>query len=227
MNDTPSDVDQPLPTPEEVAAVARIRRWNRFYKVAVIWLICSVGLIVEKIVNLGSVREGLWGGVMASAFTTPFLLIVALPLGWLGSQVGSWRKWRRYRLWITFALPLLFVLVGVGGALKGRYFPQRRFQQITGVEFPRDARMERYVFKNGYSPHPEWSCTYEFICPAEETDRLIREMKLERSGPPLAPPSKGWVMTECWGEDGRSDAMHIELQTDATHTKLWIMCFVI
>jgi hypothetical protein len=229
MSETPGDITPSLPTPEEAVAVARIRRWNHFYKIAVIWLIGWVGLIVEKIVNLDSVEAGLRNGLMRGAFVAPFLLIITLPLAWLGSRIGSLEKWRRYRVWFTFGLPSLFVLHGVVGALKERYFPQDEFQRITGVGFPRDARIERCVYDDGRFIYWDW--IYELICPAEETDRLIREMKLEkatstRGAPPAAGPrSKGWLMTEVWRGEGSSYGIFIQLQTDASHTKLRIHCY--
>lgn len=229
MSEMPGDIDPPLPapsSPEDAAAVARIRQWNRFYKIAIIWLIGWVGLIVEKMVELDSVPNGLHQGVMGGAFAAPFILILTLPLAWLGSRIGSWKKWRRYRTWFTLALPTLYVLMGVAGALKGCYFPQERFQRITGAEFPQDARVERCIFDNGFGPFYDWSCSYEFSCPAEETERLIREMKLKRDRAPLGTTSKGWLMTESWrqSEEPRR-GIYIQMQTDASRTRVRIFCF--
>ena len=230
MSEMPGDVTPPMPTPstpEDAAAVARIRRWNRFYKIAIIWLIGWVGLIVEKMVKLDSVANGLHEGLLKGAYVAPFLLMLTLPLAWLGAWIGSREKWRRYRLWLIFALPTLFVLIGVAWALKGRYFPQEEFRRITGVEFPRDARIERCVFADGLV---YWTKTYELTCPAEETDRLIREMKLTEDiashgvATALGTTSKGWIMTESWRGEGASWGIWMEIQTDATRTKLRIIC---
>lgn len=226
MIETPSSVSPLLPTPEEPAAVARIRRGNRFYKIAAIWLIGWVGLIVEKIVELDSVESGLHEGLIGGVFVAPFILILTLPMAWLGSRIGSWEKWRRFRLWFTFALPSIYVLTGVGGALKGRYFPQERFQQITGVAFPRDARLERCVFDTGHSPFYDWSCDYELSCSAEETERLIREMKLTGDTATSGTTSKGWIMTESWRQsENPTQEIYIQMQTDVSRTKVRIFCY--
>ena len=226
MSGTPEAEEPPLSAQHEVAAAKRIRRWNRVYKIAVIWLIGWVGLIVEKMVELDSVPNGLHEGLTGGAFVAPFILILTLPLAWLGARIGSWEKWRRYRLWFTLALPSLYVLMGVVGSLKGRYFPQERFQRITGAGFPRDARVERCTFDNGFGPFYDWSCSYEFSCPAEETERLIREMKLKQGTAPLGTTSKGWIMAESWRQSEEPKrGIYIQMQTDASRTRVRIYCF--
>lgn len=231
MNETTGDLGPPPPTPEEAAAI-RIRRWNRFYKIAVIWLIICVGLIVEKILNRGSVMDGLRDGFMASAFTAPFMMPVALVLGWVGSLIGRLKPLRRFRLLLTFALPTLITLMGVVEAVRGQCFPEQRFQRLTGVEFPSDARVERYVYDDGWSPFYDWSHTFEISCPAEVTERLIREMHLKRiPATPLmsatGPTSTGWLLTTSWQGDGRKEGHFIELDANATGTKLRIRYFTI
>jgi hypothetical protein len=227
MNECPDTTDI---LAVEDPALARIRGWNRFYKVAVIWVIGWVGLIVEKIVKLDSIMSGLKEGFVMGAFVSPFLLILTVPLGLLGSRIGSWKKWRRHRIWFTFALPSLYVLMGVAGALHGRYFPQGRFQRITGVEFPRGARVERCVIDDGVDPFYDWGLTYELTCPEQETYRLIRELKLEdrsssyaTSGMGSSP--SGWVVDGIWWGKGPHRGIYIEVQADASRTKLWISCW--
>lgn len=226
MSEIPGPAD--ISAAEDPAIPARIRGWNRFYKVAVIWAAGWVGLILEKIVKLDSLEAGLREGGIGGAFASPFMLIITLPLGLLGSRIGSWEKWRRYRLWFTFGLPALYILMGVAGALHGRYFPQARFQRITGVEFPREAKVERCVDDDGLGPFYDWTHIYELSCPAGETERLIREMKLKERSPSgrlagmsITPPS-GWVTNEF---SGTIDGIYIELQTDASRTKLRIVCW--
>jgi hypothetical protein len=218
-----------MPTVED-PAIARIRGWNRFYKVTVIWLIGWVGLIVEKVVKLDSIPGGLREGFLGGVFVSPFMLILTLPLGWLGSRIGSWKRWRQYQIWFTFALPSLYVLMGIAGALHGRFFPQERFQRIAGVEFPRDARIERCVIDDGVGPFYDWGLVYELTCPAQETYRLVRELKLkERSSSGLSSGRSttpgGWVADGIWWGNGVREGIYIELQADASRTKLRIYCF--
>ena len=140
-------------------------------------------------------------------------MILTLPLAWLGSRIGSWEKWRRYRMWFTLGLPTLYVLMGVAGALRDRCFPERGFQQRTGVEFPRSARMERYVFDEMSGPLHDWNCRYEFSCPAEETERLIREIGLKEDDVPHR-----------WDGGGHVAGVLVGMKTDATRTRVTIYC---
>jgi hypothetical protein len=235
MSESPGTNDIPVTEnhlPEDAAA-ARIRRWNRFYKIAVIWVAGWSSIILEKIVELESLVGGLQHGGLGGAFTSPFLLIITLPLAWLGSRIGSWEKWRKHQLWFTLGLPALFLLLGPAGALHGRAFPQARFHRFTGVEFPREARVERCMIDDGVGPFADPLFIYELTCPAAETDRLIRELKLNKypsssgssstgSGTPRS--RSGWAIAETWsGGDDRYGHFY-ELRTDATRTRIWLMC---
>ncbi|MEK7952616.1 hypothetical protein [Luteolibacter soli] len=226
----PDSAELPEPVPEDAAEVARIRMWNRFYKIAVIWMIGWVGLILEKMLKLDSVVDGLREGFMKRAFVALLLLVVTLPLGWLGARIGSREKWRRWRLWFTFALPALYVLAVVAWALHGRYFPEGRFKRDTGVEFPREGRMERCVFDDGYGFFDEWGRTYDFTCPAAETDRMVEEMKLKRESwsyvwPTPPPPSSGWTSYDTWNGIGAHGGISVVFQADGSHTKVHILCY--
>ena len=229
MNETTGDLGPPPPTPEE-AAMIRGRRRNRFYKVVGIWLILCVGLIVEKIVNLGSVEGGLRDGFMTSAFTAPFMMPVAVILGVVGSLIGSLKPLRRFRLLLTFALPALPILVIVGDALYGRYFPEKKFERLTGVELPRDARMDRYVLDTGWSPVHDTSCTFEITCPVEQTDQLLDAMKMKKDPvvQAVSPAGTGWFVDESWsrsqkrGED-EIPTEFLNADMDASRTKLRVI----
>jgi hypothetical protein len=223
-----------IPAAADPAAV-RIQKWNRAYKIAVIWLIGWLAIVLEKIVKLDSVAYGLRDGAVGGAFTSPFLLIITLPLAWLGSRIGSWGPWRRYRIWFTFLLPALYAFMGPAGALHERAFPQAQFQRFTGVAFPRDAKVERCIFDDGFGPFYDRLFTYEFTCSVAETDRLIRELKLKKvpggistvsssTGAGTVTARSGWLVDEVWsgGEVGR--AAFVMLQVDATRTKLRIVC---
>lgn len=225
----PDSAELPEPVPEDAAAVARIQQWNLAYKVAAIWVIGWFGLILEKMLKLDSIEDGLREGFMRGAFVALTLLVITLPLAWLGARIGSWEKWRRYRLWFTFALPSLYVLAGVMWALYGWYFPQARFKWNTGVEFPRGARMERCVLDDGFGFFDGWTRTYELTCPEAETDRLIEEMQLEETrwgfgweSPP--PISSGWTSCDTWSGFGADGGIEVQLQTDGSHTKVRIVC---
>jgi len=229
MSEIPDAFEPPLSAPDEVAEAKWNRRWNRFYKIAAIWLLGWVGFIVYKIVSLDHLKNGLdW--IIKGVISASLLLVITVPLAWLGSRIGKRERWRRYRLLLTFALPALFLLMAVGGALKGRYFPQERFKRLTGVEFPRDARVERCVFDDGFGPLFDWYFLCELTCPAGETDRVIRELKLVEIPPyrePDAdegPPGGGSTGPSRW-VNGESEKILIRMEADAARTKLRISCF--
>lgn len=215
----PSYAIKSPPSDPDAAEAQRMRKaersYGRLHTVVVIWLLGWVGFIVYKMVSLGAVERGLkW--LIPGVIPATLLLLITVPLARLGSRIGKRERWRRYRLLLTFGLPVLLLLMPVARALKDRYFPQARFERLMGAEFPRDARVERCAFENGLVPFYGWYFTCELTCPAEETERLIREMKLEEM-PVEGEPDRGrWVKFEGLQRS-------ILVITDASRTKVKII----
>lgn len=171
------------------------RSYGRLHKVVVIWLIGWAGFIGYKMVSLGHVEGGLiW--LIPGVVSATLLLFISVPLARLGSWIGKRERWRKYRLLLTFGLAALPMVLMVAGALKDRCFPAARFERLMRAELPRDGRIERCVFENNFVPLYGWYFTCELTCPAEETERLIREMKLEDTPIEGDPDSGRWVKFE-------------------------------
>jgi hypothetical protein len=116
-----------------------------------------------------------------------------------------------------------------------RVFPGERFARFTGVEFPRDAKVENTTYDNGFGPFADRGYEFLFTCTAEETERLTRELKLNRTDGPRthygapgvgsADPEGGWLIEEIWTAPDRvGNADYLQLSTDATRTRVRISC---
>ena len=183
--------------------------------------------------------EGFMNGLMFGAFIAPFLLLYLVPLAAVGMLLGSWRPLRPWRRWLGLALPLAAILATVAPRVKDRLEPGRRFERLTGVAFPREARNLEVFWWGGLLA--DRTDTYTFDCPKAETERLIRELGLQRTefqdrvnesgpGPSFAPLERGWPNPELWrdpspiGPRTPPRGFHfLILFTDETHTRVHIL----
>ncbi|MCW1885233.1 hypothetical protein OKA04_10880 [Luteolibacter flavescens] len=218
----PDETDHDTP-PKEDPAIVRTRRWNRFKKILIIFVAGWVSVILEKMVKLDSVISGGAEGFIGGIFIAPFLLIITLPLAVLGSCIGSWKVWKRRRSWFTVGLPVLLLSIDTADVLYWKSRPWEGFEQVTGVPLSRDAKVERWVIDDGYGPLYDSAYTFEFTCSPEETERLIRELKLTKS----SSVSSGRPAAESWTGKGlpAGRIQYVQMEMDATRTKLRVLCY--
>lgn len=180
----------------------RIQKWNRLYWVGWIWLIGFLGMMAEEMVSGLISMNRLTVALIGSAIGSPFLLLVTVPVGALGWLIGSWRPLRRFQLHLSLLLPLLLCAMGPVSIAWDRVFPAERFARFTGVAFPRDAKVENTTYDHGFGPFADRGYEFLFTCTAEETERLTRELKLDRTRRPPDPlrssrsglrRPRGWV----------------------------------
>ncbi len=219
---------QDMPEPSRSSRVLKV-----FFWIGTIWLAGWLGIIVTGAVSNTDVLQGAEMGAMNGIVLSPLMLIVTLPLGLLGWGIGTWNPLRRWRLWISLALPVLLPFSGIVGAAKDRLDPGRRFTRLTGVAFPASAKVVHWEFSGG--GFADLLHTYELICTPEETDRLIRELKLAKnrhgmsslgwsSGVGTVVGSGAWRIHEVWSGNDAGHADFVEIQLDASRTRLRLIC---
>lgn len=131
----------------------------------------------------------------------PASLIMLIPLGLLGRAVGSIGRLRPYRWWIGLALPLGLAFFPIVGRVLDRIDPGRRFERITQVRFPPETRNLEVFHAGGYVA--DITETYTFECRPAESERLVRDLKLQRqegvesrimggTGSGFSPSARGW-----------------------------------
>lgn len=237
-DDAPTDPAAYQPPLSRGSQVAKALGWT-----GIIWLIGWLGMIAEQSISWTDTWMGAMNGALIGAFISPFLLIITIPLGLVGLGVGSWRPLRKWRILLSLALPALFSCWGIVGRIVDRFQPERRFTSMTGVRFPDGAKILSAQFRGGLVA--DYNYTYVFTCPKEETTRLIRDLKLtkQESGSTSLGWSSGagsrispgeWTVEEVWSFSGFSTdpgkrekagrADFIELQTEATQTKVRLIC---
>lgn len=208
------------------ASAKRIRSWNRFYWLAVVWLIGYLGIIAKQAVSHDQILHGIREGATLGAITSWFMLIVTVPLGFVGLVIASWKPLRAYRLWISLLLPVFISFVDVVTVAIARVHPHQRFESVTGVRFPADANVVRCSFAGTGFIFSDPQHVYEFTCSPAETERLIRELELKQDNYPAGGTSaKGWKVDQRWTSGfptGKSVDV-LELETDASRTRVRVI----
>jgi hypothetical protein len=215
--------------PEE-AISTRVRSRNRFYWLAIVWLIGYLGIIAKQAVAQGDTLHGIQDGVIFGAIASWFMLILTVPLGLIGRAIASWKPLHPHRIWISLLLPVFFSFADVVGVAVDRIHPHRRFEQATGVRFPADATVLSCSFENWGMAFSDATHLFQFTCSPAETERLIRELKLRKNrnpggGSSRFPRSRGWTVEERWtsGDMERRGVDYIELETDASRTRVRVV----
>jgi hypothetical protein len=213
----------------------RIRKWNRTYWVGWIWLIGFLGMMAEDVASGIMSLKRLPDGLIGSAIGSPFMLFVTIPVGALGLLIGSWRPFRRFQIHLSLLLPTLLCAISPVSIAWDRVFPGERFERFTGVAFPTDVKVENTTYDFGFGPFADRGYEFLFTCTAEETERLTRELKLDRTdadrtlygapGVGSPDPEGGWIIEEIWTAPDRvGNAHYLQLHTDATRTRVRISC---
>ena len=184
-----------------------------------------LGNLRKAAVSLESPLEGIKQGAMIGAVFSPFMLLITVPLGWLGVWIASWKPLKPHKLWISLVLPVFFSFVDVVDAAVDRIYPRKRFERATGAQLPRDAKMERCFFE-GTSGLADATYYYEFTCSPEETGRLIRELDLKKDHSSAGGTgAKAWKTEERWNSGDLRDrgADYVELETNASRSRVFVV----
>lgn len=210
----------------------RIKGWNRFFWVMIIWIIGWLGIIAKQAVAQYDPLDGAWEGAQVGSVTSPFMLLLTVPLGCLGWKIASrWALLGRHRLALSLLLPTLFSFLGTFEMAYNRAFPQRKFERFTGVRFPFGAKVDGAWYNGMSAPLGDASCVFELTCTSEETERLIQELGLRKdhgvfSTSSRRKPTVGtWKVESIWRanfleERPKRHADYVELETDESRTRI-------
>jgi hypothetical protein len=211
----------------------KARLVRRISWMACLWLIGWLGISAEQTAAWTVSWQGFVNGAAIGVFLSPFLLVALIPLGLVGWAIGSLKRLRPFRWWISLILPITISASMVIPRIMDRVCPARRFERFTKVRFPRHVTNLQTFASGGLLA--DITDTYTFECTTEETDRLIKEFGLEkesilhpsirsRPGSGFSPASSGWSNPERWktrNSPGTTD--FFELLTDETHTRVHVI----
>ncbi len=234
---TSEDRDKILPSTRPIAIEKEVRApslgWMEFLWVpllsfAVFHLDAAAYYLVLWWHGVPGGMEGLMRSVNSGAW-----LYTMLPWTVLIFALHAISGRPRARAAYALAPPVAACFLGLVFLAMDPPIPWLRFERETNVKMPAKVANLRCVL-SGVSIHG-WSDWYSFTCPREETERLIREMKLtkyefssqeERDNhlPTWreVEDCHGWPGVEMYGiwDEEAETTWHSDLATDATHTKV-------
>jgi hypothetical protein len=146
-------------------------------------LACSFALVTGSFVIEQTIRwtnhlKGFVSGLYHVVFIGIVWAVYFLPWSLLVFGLFRWRKWKRFRTAWLIGPAFLWFAVGVSDLITSPPMPQHRFKQFAKVSLPVVLEDLRYDFQGGGLA--DYSDTYYFRCAAEDVDRLIVEMRLEK-----------------------------------------------
>jgi hypothetical protein len=126
--------------PVMLESMRRARHWRRVIWVLALWSMAWAAIFLEQIIsNIDPVR--LWMHFLVSAtIISPFICIILIPAGLVGRFIGNLTSLRRYRWWISLALPLALCAWPVVSAIGQRIDPALAFKRYLRVDLPKNAR---------------------------------------------------------------------------------------
>jgi len=208
--------------------------------IGMIWAITWSSMVLGGALQWTNPLSGAISGASEGLIIAPFLLIYTIPAGLIGWGIGSWRPLRSWRLALSLIFAAAMPLWTVAEIAVDRMHPDRPFTRLTKVAFPQGAAISECHLEGGGLS--DLNYTYVFTCSPEETERLIRELKLTKNSDGrtrLDEPGVGtkvaggtWIIEEVWSFDrdfdadppGNGGAHFVELQTDSTRTKVRLVC---
>ncbi|MDR2981027.1 MAG: hypothetical protein LBV12_02130 [Puniceicoccales bacterium] len=183
------------------------------------------------------IRNGLWHVLL---LVLPAWIFMLLPIHALAYFLCSRYQWYRFLFWGTLTLPSCVLLSSIPGICVGPPPPEFHFEALTKIPFPQSAHERKTYFTGGLLT--DRCDTFYFRCSAEDTNNLIRALKLQLSNEELTHymtnsfiPDKGWPDPAKWeglklyrGDDGdsRKDAFayrFYELLTDESRTQVHLL----
>ncbi len=197
------------------------------------FVVGASGFFVDQAFRWTEVLHGLFNGIVLSFMFAFSWVLVFLPWCLVVYYVFRWRQWKRYRTHFALAPSVLLLCVTIGSLLIQPPTPQRRLRDLAGAELPPGATGLRYFFSGGGLA--DYSDTYSFSCSPSDTERLIAEMKLERSDSyqggesylpfrtlPGAPDYRGWQGAALYQRHDDDSGWFYYLLTSSDRTMVYI-----
>lgn len=152
----------------------RARRQRRWLLVGALWIITWATLLVnDLILSTDPLANLLWFTVF-DLIASAFLMVVILPLAMIGRLLGNLLPLRPYRDHLTIGLPLLLCIAAMIPTVLDRIHPQRRFEKVTDLRFPADARILDYHSENYGLDH---AFVIEFSASEASLIRLLQQLE--------------------------------------------------
>jgi hypothetical protein len=156
----------------------RKKSLNFFLILLISFAIFNLGYIIDQTFRWTDAYEGFVNGIFhITVFGIGWFLYV-LPWGLFVFIIYRWRKWKRYRSLLVLAPSIALLIYFVGSLVFWPETPNERFKRFTGVSLPASVSNLHWHFSGGGIA--DYDDTYYFTCKSEETDRLIKNMKLEK-----------------------------------------------
>ena len=196
------------------------------------------GMVITETVEWTDHLGGLLNGLVMSVIFSFLWAVTALP--WAAVVYMLHRDKGRPRARTAWALApsVAMGVLGIVGLVMDPSTPYARFEQLGHARLPEKAEHLRWYFSGG--GFADVMDGYSFTCTAEETDRLIREMKLTKNElNPLKESEfrrlavkgvedfKPWPGVEHYSSGGDERTLWFyDLVTDKSHTRVFvrIMC---
>jgi hypothetical protein len=210
----------------------RAQNIRRAFWAGCLWLGTWLAMALEQALAWTDMQQGFVNGALMGIVFAPLAQIYLLPIGLIGRALGSIGPLKPYRWWIGLGLPLALCFMAIIPRIHERIDPTRRFERITGVRFPADARNLVTIHWGGAVD--DIFDTYRFTCQPHETDRLIREFRLRQEPSPatspingpggrFSPVAAGWSGASYFRSNGKvGNTGFLELFADGTGTRLRI-----
>lgn len=222
--DTPND-------PVIRKAADRAKKWRRFAWVLVLLIAAWASMCIEQVFTNTDWEKALKMSAAVGAFVSPFMLIILIPAGLIGRDIGNWKPFRPYRWWISLVLPLALCAWPVAQGCREWKDPALGFKRYLDTNLPKHVRHLNAHVQNFILS--DLSASYSFECSREETELLIQALDLTKAeaglfltpAPKPIPPTvpSGFKNPRRFNNySGERYTGFVELWTDETTTRVYI-----
>jgi hypothetical protein len=201
------------------------------------FVISVSGYIIDQTVRWSDHVRGAFNGLI-HVFLTGFVwLLFVLPLSLLIYGLFRWRGWQRFRSPAILLPAIVFFVLGVANLFTNPPTAANRLQRLAHVELPPTGRDIRTHFTGGgMADHGD---TYYFRCSPDDTERLIRALKLQptshdfeqshfdRAPFPSWPDPSTWAGSTLYRGNREDGPWFFYLRTDAAREQVYLFvgCF--
>ncbi len=141
--------------------------------------IVAAGFFIDQAFRWTEALRGLFNGIVFLFMFAFSWVLMFLPWCLAVYYIFRWRQWVRFRTHFALAPSVLVLCITVGSLILEPPTPERRLKQFASADMPSSATGLRYHFSGGGLA--DYSDTYSFSCNPSDTERLITQMRLERS----------------------------------------------
>lgn len=204
------------------------------------FVISVSGYIIDQTVRWSDPVRGLVNGLIHAFFLYGIIWILfVLPLSLLIYGLFRWRGWQRFRSQAVLLPAITLFLLQVASLFTNPPTVANRLRRFADVDLPASARDIRANFTGGGIA--DYGDTYYFRCTPDDTERLIRALKLyavtdafeleqdplKRAPLPSWPDPSTWTGSTLYRGDRDGGSWFFYLRTDAVREQVYLLvgCF--